>query len=466
MTATRTETDSLGSIEIEADRWWGPQTERARRLFQIGVEHFPPGLIRAVGLQKQAAAEANRDLGELPAELADPIVAAAREIAAGQLDAEFPLPVWQTGSGTQTNMNANEVIANRANHRLGQPLGSHAPVHPNDHVNRGQSSNDSFPTAMHIAAAEAVERMIPALATLHASLTARATEWEAIVKVGRTHMMDAVPVTLGQECAAWARQVELGIARLRDAQPRLLSLPQGGTAVGTGLNRHPDFDTVFCARISALTGLAFTPNPNKFEGMGAHDAFVELSGVFNTIAVSLNKLGNDIRLLGSGPRAGISELIVPADGLSSSIMPGKTNPTQCEALTMVAARVMGNHVTVTIAAAQSFLELNVFKPVIIDAVLQSARLLTDAAVSFAANMVDKLAPAREHIAENLAKSLMLVTALNPLIGYDKAVQVAKLALREDITLKQAADRLGFVRPADFDRWVDPAAMTHPGGGCA
>jgi len=466
MTATRTETDSLGSIEIEADRWWGPQTERARRLFQIGVEHFPPGLIRAVGLQKQAAAEANRDLGELPAELADPIVAAAREIAAGQLDAEFPLPVWQTGSGTQTNMNANEVIANRANHRLGQPLGSHAPVHPNDHVNRGQSSNDSFPTAMHIAAAEAVERMIPALATLHASLTARATEWEAIVKVGRTHMMDAVPVTLGQECAAWARQVELGIARLRDAQPRLLSLPQGGTAVGTGLNRHPDFDTVFCARISALTGLAFTPNPNKFEGMGAHDAFVELSGVFNTIAVSLNKLGNDIRLLGSGPRAGIGELIVPADGLSSSIMPGKTNPTQCEALTMVAARVMGNHVTVTIAAAQSFLELNVFKPVIIDAVLQSARLLTDAAVSFAANMVDKLAPAREHIAENLAKSLMLVTALNPLIGYDKAVQVAKLALREDITLKQAADRLGFVRPADFDRWVDPAAMTHPGGGCA
>ena len=466
MTATRTETDSLGSIEIEADRWWGPQTERARRLFQIGVEHFPPGLIRAVGLQKQAAAEANRDLGELPAELADPIVAAAREIAAGQLDAEFPLPVWQTGSGTQTNMNANEVIANRANHRLGQPLGSHAPVHPNDHVNRGQSSNDSFPTAMHIAAAEAVERMIPAMATLHASLTARATEWEAIVKVGRTHMMDAVPVTLGQECAAWARQVELGIARLRDAQPRLLSLPQGGTAVGTGLNRHPDFDTVFCARISALTGLAFTPNPNKFEGMGAHDAFVELSGVFNTIAVSLNKLGNDIRLLGSGPRAGIGELIVPADGLSSSIMPGKTNPTQCEALTMVAARVMGNHVTVTIAAAQSFLELNVFKPVIIDAVLQSARLLTDAAVSFAANMVDKLAPAREHIAENLAKSLMLVTALNPLIGYDKAVQVAKLALREDITLKQAADRLGFVRPADFDRWVDPAAMTHPGGGCA
>ena len=462
----RTETDSLGSIEIDGDRYWGPQTERARRLFRIGTDRFPPGLIRAVGLQKQAAALANRELGELPANLAEPIAAAAREIAEGRLDAEFPLPVWQTGSGTQTNMNANEVIANRANHRLGQPLGSHAPVHPNDHVNRGQSSNDSFPTAMHIAAAEAVERMIPALATLHASLTARATEWEAIVKVGRTYMMDAVPVTLGQECAAWARQVELGIARLRDAQPRLLSLPQGGTAVGTGLNRHPDFDTVFCARISALTGLAFTPNPNKFEGMGAHDAFVELSGVFNTIAVSLNKLGNDIRLLGSGPRAGIGELIVPADGLSSSIMPGKTNPTQCEALTMVAARVMGNHVTVTIAAAQSFLELNVFKPVIIDAVLQSARLLTDAAVSFAANMVDKLAPAREHIAENLAKSLMLVTALNPLIGYDKAVQVAKLALREDITLKQAADRLGFVRPADFDRWVDPAAMTHPGGGCA
>ncbi|HVC63637.1 MAG TPA: class II fumarate hydratase [Acetobacteraceae bacterium] len=462
MVATRTETDSLGSIEIDAAQYWGPQTERARRLFRIGTEQFPPGLIRAVGLQKQAAAEANLLLGELPRDIAEPIVAASREIAEGKLADEFPLPVWQTGSGTQTNMNANEVIANRANELLGQPRGARAPVHPNDHVNRGQSSNDSFPTAMHVAAVEAVQLLIPALRTLHAALAARAVQWDDIVKVGRTHMMDAVPVTLGQEFAAWARQAELGIARLNDAMPRLLSLPQGGTAVGTGLNRHRDFDRVFCERIAALTGLPFTPNPNKFEGMGAHDALVELSGVLNVLAVSFTKLGNDIRLLGSGPRAGLAELVVPADGLSSSIMPGKTNPTQCEALTMVAAQVMGNHVTITIAAAQSFLELNVFKPVIIFNLLQSCRLLADAADSFAANMVDKLAPNREHIADNLAKSLMLVTALNPRIGYDKAVRIGKTALAENITLKDAAAKLGFVRPEDFDRWVVPAAMTAPG----
>jgi len=459
---TRTETDSLGSIEIDADRYWGPQTERARRLFRIGSDRFPPGLIRAVGLQKQAAALANRDLGELPATLAEPIAAAARDIAEGRLDAEFPLPVWQTGSGTQTNMNANEVIANRANEALGQPRGSRTPIHPNDHVNRGQSSNDSFPTMMHIAAVEAVGRLVPALATLHAALARRATEWDGIVKVGRTHLMDAVPVTLGQEFAAWARQVELGIARLYGTLPRLLSVPQGGTAAGTGLNSHPDFDRVFCARLSELTGHAFTPNPNKFEGMGAHDAFVELSGVLNTLAVSLNKLGNDIRLLGSGPRAGIAELVIPADGLSSSIMPGKTNPTQSEALTMVCAQVMGNHVAVTIGAAQSFLELNVFKPLIIHNVLQSAGLLADAAASFAANMVDKLEPDRARIAENLARSLMLVTALNPHIGYDKAVRISKTALAENITLREAAARLGLVAPEDFDRWVRPEQMVQPG----
>ena len=461
MAETRTETDSLGTIEIDAQRYWGPQTERARRLFQIGSEQFPANLIRAVGLQKLAAAEANQRLGELSVHLAQPIAQAAREIAEGKRDREFPLPVWQTGSGTQTNMNANEVIANRANEILGHPPGSHVLVHPNDHVNRGQSSNDSFPTAMHIAAAEAVEILIPALATLEAALTARANAWRDIVKVGRTHMMDAVPVTLGQEFAAWARQIELGIERLRCTMPRLLSLPQGGTAVGTGLNRHPDFDVVFCERISALTGLAFTPNPNKFEGMGAHDAFVELSGMLNVIAVSLNKLGNDIRLLGSGPRTGLAELIVPADGLSSSIMPGKTNPTQCEALTMVAAQVMGNHVTVTIAGAQSFLELNVFKPVIIYNVLQSCRLLGDAARSFADNMVAKLEPNLEHIAANLAKSLMLVTALNPHIGYDNAVRIGKLALAEDITLKQAAVKLDLVSADDFDRWVVPESMLYP-----
>ncbi len=460
---TRTETDSLGTIDIDAARYWGPQTERARLLFRIGAERFPPVLIRAVGLQKQAAAEANLQLGELSREIAEPIIAAAREVAEGARDEEFPLPVWQTGSGTQTNMNANEVIANRANELLGQPRGSRSPVHPNDHVNRGQSSNDSFPTVMHVAAAEAVRhRLVPALQTLHASLDRRAAEWDSIVKVGRTHMMDAVPVTLGQEFAAWARQVELGLARLDDAIPRLLSLPQGGTAVGTGLNRHADFDRAFCERMSALTGLPFTPNPNKFEGMGAHDAFVELSGVLNVLAVSLNKLGNDVRLLGSGPRSGFAELVVPADGLSSSIMPGKTNPTQSEALTMVCAQVMGNHVAVTVGAAQSFLELNVFKPLIIHNVLQSAGLLADAAESFAANMVDKLEPNRERIADNLARSLMLVTALNPRIGYDKAVRIGKTALAENITLRDAAERLGFVTPEDFDRWVVPASMVQPG----
>lgn len=462
MTATRTESDSLGTIDIPADRLWGPQTERARRLFRIGSERFPPALIRAVGLQKQAAAEANRALGELPAEIADAITAAAAEVAANRYDAEFPLPVWQTGSGTQTNMNANEVIAHLANRALGSP-DPRRPVHPNDHVNRGQSSNDSFPTVMHVAAAEAVTgRLIPALRTLHASLSRRAEEWSGIVKIGRTHLMDAVPVTLGQEAAAWARQVELGIERVEAALPRLMPLPQGGTAAGTGLNRHPDFARRFAERMAALTGLPFTASGNPFEGMGAHDAFVEMSGALNTLAVSLNKIGNDVRLLGSGPRAGFAELVIPADGLSSSIMPGKTNPTQSEALTMVCAQVMGNHVAITVGGAQGHLELNVFKPLIIHNLLQSATLLADAAESFAHNMIDKLEPNHARIADNLAKSLMLVTALNPRIGYDKAVQIAKLALRDDITLKEAAARLGHVAPEDFDRWVVPADMIRPG----
>ncbi|MFC7473026.1 class II fumarate hydratase [Dankookia sp. GCM10030260] len=460
---TRTETDSLGSIDIPAGRYWGPQTERARLLFRIGTERFSPGLIRAVGLHKWACAEANGRLGELPAELVGPIQQAAQEIADGTRDADFPLPVWQTGSGTQTNMNANEVISNRANEILGQPLGTRKPVHPNDHVNRGQSSNDNFPTMMHIAAAEAVEgRLLPALGRLHAALWRRSEEWADIIKIGRTHMMDAVPVTLGQEFAAWARQVELGQERLRGVMPRLLSVPQGGTAVGTGLNRHPEFDVVFCGILAARSGLAFTPNPNKFEGMGAHDVFVELQGAMNVIAVSLTKLGNDIRLLGSGPRSGLAELIVPADGLSSSIMPGKTNPTQAEALTMVCAQVMGNTTTVTIGGAQSFLELNVFKPVIIQAVLQSAALLADAAESFAEHMVAKLEPNHEKLAENLAKSLMLVTALNPHIGYDKAVRIGKKALAENLTLRDAAQQLGLVSGEDFDRWVRPEHMVAPG----
>jgi fumarate hydratase class II len=463
MAETRTETDSLGSIEIPADRYWGPQTERARRLFRIGTERFPPGLIRAVGLHKWACAEANERLGELPAALAEPIRTAAQEIADGLRDADFPLPVWQTGSGTQTNMNANEVISNRANELLGSPLGSRKPVHPNDHVNRGQSSNDNFPTMMHIAAAEAVAgRLIPALGRLHAALWQRSEEWAGIIKIGRTHLMDAVPMTLGQEFGGWARQVELGIERLRGVMPRLLPLAQGGTAVGTGLNRHADFDRVFCEIVAKRTGLAFTANPNKFEGMGAHDAMVELQGVMNTIAVSLNKVANDIRLLGSGPRSGFAELVVPADGLSSSIMPGKTNPTQSEAMTMVCAQVMGNTTAVTVAGAQGHLELNVFKPVIIQAVLQSAGLLADVAESFAEHMVLKLEPNRERIAENLAKSLMLVTALNPRIGYDKAVAIGKKALAENLTLRDAAAQLGHVTPEDFDRWVRPEDMVSPG----
>jgi fumarate hydratase class II len=459
----RQETDSLGTIDIPEGRYWGPQTERARLLFRIGTERFPPGLIRAVGLHKWTAATANEELGQLPPGIAGAIRAAAEEIIDGRRDEDFPLPVWQTGSGTQTNMNANEVIANRANELLGHRLGSRSPVHPNDHVNRGQSSNDNFPTMMHLAAAEAVtRRLIPALAVLQAALEARAAEWAGIIKLGRTHMMDAVPMTLGQEAAAWARQVELGGDRLRGALPRLLVLPQGGTAVGTGLNTHKDFAARFCAILAARTGLAFTPSPNPFEGMGAHDALVEVQGAMNTIAVSLNKLANDVRLLGSGPRSGLSELVIPADGLSSSIMPGKTNPTQSEALSMVCAQLMGNTVTVTVAGAQGHLELNVFKPVIIQAVLQSAGLLADAAESFAEHMVAKLEPNRARIAENLARSLMLVTALNPRIGYDKAVAIGKKALAEDLTLKEAAGRLGFVTAEEFDRWVRPEEMVVPG----
>ena len=460
---TRTETDSLGTIAIPADRLWGPQTERARQLFRIGTERFPPVLIRAVGLQKRASAEANLALGELPADIARPIAEAAAEIADNRRDAEFPLPVWQTGSGTQTNMNANEVIANLANRALGQPLGSRTPVHPNDHVNRGQSSNDMFPTVMHVAAAEAVaRRTIPALEALRDALERRAAEWDGVIKVGRTHLMDAVPVTLGQEFRTWARQAALGAARLRDALPRLMPLSQGGTAAGSGLNRHPDFPGAFAERMAALTGLPFTASDLPSEGMGAHDALVELQGALNTVAVSLNKIANDVRLLGSGPRSGFAEFIIPADGLSSSIMPGKTNPTQSEALTMVCAQVMGNTTTVTVAGAQGHLELNVFKPVIVQAVLQSATLLADAAESFAANMVDKLGINGARIAENLAKSLMLVTALNPRIGYDKAVAIGKKALVEDLTLREAAARLGYVSPEDFDRWVVPADMVRPG----
>lgn len=457
----RTETDSLGSIDIPADRYWGPQTERARRLFRIGHDRLSPGVIHAQGLQKWAAAEANRRLGQLAPQIADAIGTAAEEVAGGLRDDDFPLPVWQTGSGTQTNMNANEVISNRANELLGRPLGTRDPVHPNDHVNRGQSSNDSFPTVMHLAAVASVRDLLPALATLRDALAARAEAWAGIVKLGRTHLMDAVPVTLGGEFATWSQQVANGIARISDTLPRLAVLPQGGTAAGTGLNRHPDLDQVFCDIVAERTGFAFRPNPDKSEGMAAHDAFVELSGALNTLAVSLHKIANDIRLLGSGPRAGFAELVIPADGLSSSIMPGKTNPTQSEALTMVCARVMGNATTVTFSGVQGHLELNVYKPVIVHCVLESCELLTDASRSFAEHMVEKLQPNHARIADNLARSLMLVTALNPHIGYDNAVAIAKKALADDVTLREAADRLGSVTPEEFDRLVRPEDMTRP-----
>ena len=458
----RTETDSLGSVEIPAERLWGPQTERARALFRIGSETFPPGMIRAAGLQKWAAAEANAALGLLPAPLAGAIEAAAEEIIAGSRDADFPLPIWQTGSGTQTNMNANEVISNRANQMLGAALGARAPVHPNDHVNLGQSSNDSFPAMMHIAAAEALtQRLLPALGVLHAALAARAVEWAGVVKLGRTHMMDAVPVTLGQEFAVWARQVALGMARLRDVLPRLLVLPQGGTAAGTGLNTHPDFAEQFCAALAGRTGLAFVANDLPGEGMSAHDVFVELQGALNVLAVSLNKCGNDIRLLGSGPNAGLAELVIPADGLSSSIMPGKTNPTQAEALTMVCAQVMGNTTTVTVAGAQGHLELNVFKPVIASCLLESIRLLGDAAESFRINCIEGLQPDVARIADQMQRSLMLVTALAPRIGYDQAAQIAKAAHDNGTTLREEALALDLVSAEEFDALVRPEFMLAP-----
>ena len=459
---TRTETDSFGPIEVPADRYWGAQTQRSLQNFRIGSERMPLPLIRALGFQKKAAAIANMALGGLDKKVGEAIVIAADEVIAGNFDDQFPLVVWQTGSGTQTNMNANEVIANRANELLGGKRGDKSPVHPNDHVNYGQSSNDSFPTAMHIAAArEANESLIPALRHLHGALAAKARDFAGLAKIGRTHLQDATPVTLGQEFSAYARQVENGIARIEAALPRVYELAQGGTAVGTGINSLAGFDIAFCGEVAALTGLPFVPAPNKFEALASHDAMVELSGALNTLAVSFNKIANDIRLLASGPRSGLGEIHLPENEPGSSIMPGKVNPTQAEAMTMVAAQVMGNHVTVTIAGAQGHLELNVFKPVIIFNVLQSLRLLSDAARSFADNCVAGIEPNSARLKALMDQSLMLVTALNPHIGYDKAAKIAKKAFAENLSLKDAALALKLVSAEDFDRWVDPAAMLHP-----
>ncbi len=455
----RIETDTMGAMAVPADRLWGAQTQRSLENFPIGDQRMPDALIRAIGVQKQAAALANQALGELEPRLAEAIAAAAAEVAAGGLAEHFPLVVWQTGSGTQTNMNANEVIANRANQSLGAPLGAKAPVHPNDHVNRGQSSNDSFPTAMHIAAVmEAEGRLLPALDQLHRSLAAKAAAFAAIVKIGRTHLQDATPLTLGQEMGAWASQVAASAARIRARLPELYALAQGGTAVGTGLNAPKGFDVAFAAELSTLTGIAFRPAADKFAALAAHDALVALAGDLNTCAVALTKVANDVRLLGSGPRSGLGELLLPANEPGSSIMPGKVNPTQSEALAMVCAQVMGNHLAVTVAGAQGHLQLNVFKPVIIRNVLESMRLLGDAARSFALRCIDGLGADERRIAELRDRSLMLVTALAPHIGYDKAAAITKTAHATGTTLKEAALASGHVTGEQYDAWVRPEAM--------
>jgi len=455
----------MGEIAVPAAHYWGAQTERSRQNFRIGdadAERMPLPLIHALAEVKRAAAATNMALRILDAKRGAAIIAAADEIIAGKLDGEFPLIVWQTGSGTQTNMNVNEVLANRANEMLGAKLGAQQPVHPNDHVNLGQSSNDSFPTAMHVAAvAELHRRLLPALRHLHAALTRKSDQFDTIVKIGRTHLQDAIPLTLGQEFGAYARQIELGIARCEACLPRLYPVAQGGTAVGTGLNTKPTFARKFAARLAKDTGYPFTASPNKFEALASHDAMVELSGALNVLAVSLMKIGNDLRLLGSGPRAGLAELRLPENEPGSSIMPGKVNPTQVEALTMVAAQVMGNHVAITIAGSQGQLELNVFKPVIAANILRSIRLLADAATSFTDNCVAGIEADTGRIAELVQRSLMLVTALSPHIGYDKAARIAHAAHVEGTTLREAAIESGFVSAAEFDRWVRPDRMLGP-----
>jgi fumarate hydratase class II len=462
MTNTRTESDTFGPIEVPADHYWGAQTERSRRNFRIGEERMPMPLIRALARVKRVAAEVNNELGLLDARLAKAIVAAADDILAGRFDDHFPLIVWQTGSGTQTNMNVNEVIANRANELLGEKLGTKSPVHPNDHVNMSQSSNDSFPTAMHIATVvEIAETLLPALRDLQAALADKAEAFAPIVKIGRTHLQDAVPLTLGQEFSGYAAQVGSGLARIEEALRHLYPLAQGGTAVGTGLNAPREFAERFAARIAALTGHPFVSAPNKFEALAAHDAFVYVHGALAALASALFKIANDIRLLGSGPRSGFGEIILPENEPGSSIMPGKVNPTQSEALTMVCARVFGNETTVTVAASQGHFELNVFKPVIAFVVLQSVRLLAEAARSFTVNCVVGIRANEERITALMQQSLMLVTALAPKLGYEKAAEIAKKAYSNGTTLRQEAIRLGYISGDEFDELVRPHTMTNP-----
>jgi fumarate hydratase class II len=459
---TRNESDAFGPLAIPADRLWGAQTERSLHNFRIGSERMPVEIVRALGLIKRAAAEVNCDLGSLDARRAKAIIAAAQAIADGSLDEHFPLLVWQTGSGTQTNMNVNEVIANVANVALRGELGAKKPVHPNDHVNMSQSSNDSIPTAMHIAAGlEIAGHLLPALRLLQKALDKKTKEFGKIVKIGRTHTMDATPMTLGQEFSGYAGQVKSAIARLTGATHELYPLAQGGTAVGTGLNSKPQFARAFAKRIAKLTKLPFVSAPNKFEHMAGHDAYVFVHGALCAAATALFKIANDIRLLGSGPRSGLGELILPSNELGSSIMPGKTNPTQTEALTMVCCQVFGNQTTINVAGSQGHFELNVYKPVLAYCMLQSIRLLGDAVASFTDNCVTGIRANEPRIHELMQRSLMLVTALSPYIGYDKAAQVAKAAHANGTTLREEAMRLGFVSGAEFDRLVRPEKMTRP-----
>jgi len=462
MTATRTETDSFGPLEVPSDKYWGAQTQRSLQNFKIGGETMPKPLVRALGVVKRAAALANKDLRVLKPELADPIAAAAQEVIDGKFDEHFPLVVWQTGSGTQSNMNANEVISNRAIEMLGGELGSKKPVHPNDHVNMSQSSNDTFPTAMHIAAAEEIEnRLVPALEHLERALDAKATAFEHIIKIGRTHTQDATPLTLGQEFSGYVAQVRLGIVRAKEGLQHLLPLAQGGTAVGTGINAKIGFAEKFAEKAAEITGLPFVTAPNKFEALAAHDAYVYAHGALNSIAAGLFKIANDIRFLGSGPRSGLGELILPENEPGSSIMPGKVNPTQCEALTMVCAQVFGNNAAVTFAGSQGHFELNVFKPVMAYNMLQSIRLIADASVSFADNCVVGIEADETRIADLMGRSLMLVTALAPTIGYDNATKVAKTAHKNGTTLREEAVKLGFVTAEEFDAVVRPETMIRP-----
>jgi fumarate hydratase class II len=458
----RIETDSMGEIKVPVDKYYGAQTARSLMNFKIGGERFPRELIRALGILKKAAALTNKELGILPAEKADLIVKAADEVIEGKLDEHFPLVVWQTGSGTQTNMNANEVISNRAIELAGGEKGSKKPIHPNDDVNKAQSSNDTFPTAMHIAAVEEIHRrLIPMVTKLRDALDAKAKEFKDIIKIGRTHLMDATPLTLGQEFSGYVQQLTNGLERINAALPRMYELALGGTAVGTGLNTHPEFAVKAAAQISKITGKPFLSARNKFEALAAHDALVEFSGVLKTLAASLMKIANDVRWLGSGPRCGIGEISLPANEPGSSIMPGKVNPTQSEAMTMVCVQVFGNDTAVNFGGASGNFELNVFKPVIIFNVLQSIRLISDACESFTNNCVVGIEANKKNIQKNLENSLMLVTALNPHIGYDNAAKVAKKAHKENTTLKEAAVSLGLLTAEKFDEVVRPENMISP-----